>query len=183
MLFNKRQIGEFKAKHRYYITWQNSITPKQIKNIFYNDNVELGIKQLFPDKNIKYCYSYMYDIVVGDYQLGVKFVDEKESYYMFWSANSFYSYPHSIAIGKAVDGIIYFICEHFPNGEYNLNFREIPEEYINKNEYGFRPKSYNKTINSVHLNLEDITEEDIKCIKIAYDAIKTFSKLIEECSV
>lgn len=186
MTFSKRKIAEFKAKRRHYITWRKSLKPRQIKEAFYNGDEKRGLEVLFPDKNLEYCRSYMYDIVVGDYQLGLKYVNEKETYYMFWSANSFWAYPQDVAVGKAVDGKIYLIREHFPNGEYSLNFRVIPEEYINRNERGFRPKSYNHSIfvipSRIEQIVEDITDEDVKCLKIAYEGIRAFSKLIEKRS-
>lgn len=184
MKFSKRQIVEFKAKRRFYITWRKNLKPRLIKEAFYNGDEKRGLKVLFPDKNLSYCRCYMYDIVVGDYQLGLKFVNEKGTYYMFWSANSFWAYPQDVAVGKAVDGKIYLVREHFPNGDYKLNFRVIPEEYIDRNERGFRPKSYNHTImvfpSRIEQVIEEITDNDVKCLKIAYEGIQAFSKLIEE---
>ncbi len=184
MKFSKRLIAEFKAKRRFYITWRKNLKPHQIKEIFYNEDEKHDIKELFPGKKIEYCHSYMYDIVVGDYKLGLRYVNEKETYYMFWSANSFWSYPQDIAVGKAIDKKIYLVCEHFPNGNYGLNFRIIPEEYINKNERGFRPKSYNHSIFVIPFHIEEvikeITDEDVKCLKNAYEGIKAFSTLIEK---
>ena len=125
----------------------------------------------------------MYDIVVGDYQCGLRYVNEKGTYYMFLSANSYWSLPQNIAVGKAVDGEIYFICEYFPS-EYMLNFRKIPEEYINKKGRGFRPKSYNHTIyvmpSSIERAEEEITAQDVECLKIAYEGVRAFSQLIAE---
>lgn len=184
MKFSKRQIAEFKAKRRLYITWRKKLKPCQIKEAFYNGDEKRGLKVLFPDKNLDYCRCYMYDIVVGDYQLGLKFVNEKGTYYMFWSANSFWAYPQDVAVGKAVDGKIYLVRERFPNGYYSLSFKVIPEEYVDRNERGFRPKSYNHSIfvipSCIELAVEDITDEDVKCLKIAYEGIQAFSKLIEE---
>ena len=184
MKFGKRQIAEFKAKSRFYITWRKNLKPRLIKEAFYNDDEKRGLKVLFPGKNLNYCRCYMYDIVVGDYQLGLKFVNEKGTYYMFWSANSFWAYPQDVAVGKAVDGKIYLVREHFPIGNYKLNFRVIPEEYIDRNERGFRPKSYNHSImvipSCIEQVIEEITDKDVKCLKIAYEGIRAFSKLIEE---
>ncbi len=184
MKFSKRQIAEFKAKGRHYIIWRKNLKPRQIKEAFYNGDEKRGLKELFPDKNLDYCRCYMYDIVVGDYQSGLKYINEKGTYYMFWSANSFWAYPQDIAIGKAVDGKVYLIREHVPNGEYSLNFRVISEEYIERNEKGFRPRSYDHRIfvnpSRIEEAVEDITDEDVKCLKIAYEGIRTFSKLIEK---
>lgn len=186
MTFSRQQIAEFKSKKKSYITWRKNLKQSQIKEYFYNDDDRHNIRTLFPDKNLEYCQCQMYDIVVGDYQLGLKYVNEQGTYYMFLSANSYWAPPQDVAIGKAVDGKIYLIREHFPNYGYSLNFREIPEEYINKNERGFRPRSYNHSIfvmpSRIEQTLEEITDEDVKCLKIAYDGIRAFSKLIEEIS-
>lgn len=186
MTFNKRQIANFKAKGRFYITWRKNLKPQQIKKFFYNDDQErYHIKNLFKGKNLQYCYCYMYDIVVGDYQLGLKYENEDGTYYMFWAANSFWAYPQDIAVGKAVDGEVYLVREHFSDGR-KLNFRVISEEYITKNERGFRPKSYNHSIfvmrSHIEEVIEEITDEDVKCLKIAYEGVRAFSKLIEEIS-
>ena len=177
MTFNRMEIINFKSKKRSYITWRKHLKPAQIKEAFYNGKKHL--KDLFPQKNIEYCYSDMYDIVIGDYRVGLKYVEEGKTYYMFVAANSFYAYPQQIAVGKAVDGKIYFICENFPNFEYYMTFREIPEEYINKNERGFRPLSYNHSVFAIPSREHDISDEDVKCIKIAYEGVRAFSKLIE----
>ncbi len=185
MTFNKKQIAEFKSKGRSFITWRKSLKRSQIQEFFYNSDDRCSIKALFPNKDLEYCKCYMYDIVVGDYQLGLKYVNENGTYYMFLAANSFWAPPQDVAIGKAVGGKIYLIREHFPNSGYKLNFREIPEEYINRNERGYRPRSYNHSIliisNSEEAS-ESIADEDVKCLKIAYEGVRAFSKLIEEIS-
>jgi len=183
MIFTKREIGEFKSKGRSYITWRKKLKPHQIKEYFYNDDRDCNLKSFFPDKNLEYCHLYMYDIVIGDYKLGLKYINEFGTYYIFLSANSFFANPQSVAIGKAVDGHIYFIREEFPScGEYGLGFITISEEYINRNEKGFRPKSYNHIIYHVPRQIDEITDKDIKCLENAYEGIKAFSKLIEEIS-
>lgn len=186
MTFSKEQIAEFKSKGRSYITWRKNLERAQIKEYFYNsDNDSHNIKALFPDKNLEYCECRMYDIVSGDYELGLRYVNEQGTYYMFLSANTFWALPQEVAIGKAVDGKIYLICENFPNYAFSLNFREIPEEYINRNEKGFRPKSYNHSIfitSNIEKTAKDISDEDVKCLKIAYEGVREFSKLIEEVS-
>ena len=179
MTFGKREIGLFKANRRYYITWRKNLKPSQIKEAFYNGAEDRSIKKLFPGKNLQYFDSHCYDIVVGDYQRGLKYVTESGTYYMFWSANSFWAYPQSIAVGKVVNGIIYMIREHFPRGEFDLDFLEFPEEHINNKTKGFKPRSYSHAFYGLPSRMEDITAEDEKCIKIAYEGIKAFSKLIE----
>lgn len=186
MTFSKEQIVEFKSKGRSYITWRKSLKQKQIKEFFYNNDDKRSIKAIFPNRDLEYCQCHMYDIVVGDYQLGLKYVNENGTYYMFLSANTFWTPPQDVAIGKAIDGKIYLIREKFPNHKYSLNFREIPEEYVNRNERGFRPRSYNHDIyiapNNIGEASKDITNEDIKCLKIAYEGVRAFSKLIKEIS-
>lgn len=186
MKFGKKQIAEFKSQKRSYITWRKNLKRSQIKEFFYNSDNRYSIKALFPDKDLEYCQCRMYDIVLGDYQLGVKYADKNGTYYMFLSANSFWAPPQDVAIGKAVGGKIYLIREHFPIPGCQLNFREIPEEYINRNESGFRPKSYNHSILITQSNMEEaiksITDEDVKCLKIAYEGVRAFSKLIGEVS-
>ena len=153
--FSKKGIVDFKAKKRYYITWRRNIDPKKIKACFYNDNDECNIKTLFPDKKLQYCNCCMYDLVVGDYQAGIKYVDGEDTYYLFWSANSYWSNPQSIVVGKSVEGKIYLIKEDFSRMENNLNFRIIPEEYLDKSEMGFRPKSYKHSVLITSSNIKE----------------------------
>lgn len=90
MEFSKKGIAEFKAKKRYYTTWRKKLIPKNVKECFYNNNDECSIKTFFPGKKLQYCNCCMYDVVIGDYQAGIKYVDGEETYYLFWSANSYY---------------------------------------------------------------------------------------------
>lgn len=179
MDFHKKGIALFKASRRYYMTWRKKLTPVRVKDAFYNGDENRSIKKLFPGKNLQYFDSSSYDIVVGDYQRGLKYVDETGTYYMFWSANSFWAYPQSVAVGKVVDGIIYMIREHFPRGEFDLDFLEFPEEHIKNKTKGFKPRSYSHAFFGLPSRMEDITKEDEKCLKIAYEGIRAFSKLIE----
>lgn len=183
MTFGKQEIGEFKSKCRYYTTWRQDLKPRQVKDAFYNGDESRSIKKLFPGKNLQYFDSSYYDIVVGDYQRGLKYVDESGTYYLFWSANSFWAEPQSIAVGKSVDGKIYLIREHFPKGEFDLDFMEFSEEHVNENARGFRPRSYRHIFYGLPSRIEDITDEDVKCLKIAYEGIRAFSKLIAESSI
>ena len=83
MTFNKWEIGRFKAKRRYYITWRKNLKPRQIKEAFYNGDENRSIKKLFPRKNLQYFDSSYYDIVVGDYQRGLRYVTQNGTYYLF----------------------------------------------------------------------------------------------------
>ena len=185
MTFTRRGIAEFMCKRRSFITWRKKLKRDKIKWFFYNDyRDKYNISTFFSGKNLEYCNCPMYNIVVGDYKLGVKYVNENGTFYMFLSANSYGAYPQEVAIGKSIDGKIYLIRELFPYFQNQLTFIEIPEEYINRNEKGFKPKSYNHSIMVIPSNfehdMEAITDEDVKCLKIAYDGIRAFSKLIEE---
>lgn len=185
MKFTKQGIIDFKQKGRSYVTWRKLLKRGSIKYFFYNSDRRLSIKVLFPGRNLEYCECNMYHIVLGDYQLGLKYVNDSGTYYMFLAANSCDAPPQNIAIGKAVDGKIYLICEQMPDTGYTLNFREIPEEYINRNEKGFRPRSYDHSIFIGHAsnqeeNVQMISDEDVKCLKIAYEGVRAFSRLIGE---
>ena len=182
MEFSKKGIAEFKAKKRYYTTWRKKLIPKKIKECFYNDDDERNIKTLFPGKKLQYCNCCMYDLVVGDYQAGIKYVDGEETYYLFWASNSYWANPKSIAVGKSIKGNVYLIREDFQRMENKLNFRIISEEYINKSEMGFRPRSYNNSVfitsSAVNESIEELTDIDVKTMRIAYEGIRAFSKLI-----
>lgn len=73
MTFSKQKIGEFKSKGRSYITWRKRLKRDLIKEYFYNEEKHT-LKELFPDKNIEYCNCNMYDLVVGDCRIGLKYV-------------------------------------------------------------------------------------------------------------
>ena len=185
MKFSKKEIAEFKAKGRWYLTWRKNLKPYQIKKCFYNDNSEqYNIKTLFPDKNLEYYFSDVCEgIVDGDFMRGLKYVNETGTYYMFYSANTSWANPHNIAVGKLIEGKIYLIHEFFPTAYYNLDFMIIPKEYINTNRNRYL-QVYNHRIfvvlERVEKAVEDITDEDVKCLRIAYDGIREFSKLIEK---
>lgn len=172
MTFSKREIADIKRNGQMLI----KITASEIKRFFDSGREEHAMEKLFPGKKLKYCYCDTYDIVTGDYQRGVRYIDGEETYYMFWSG----IYPGMVAIGKAVDGKIYFIREFFGT-DPRLVFRIIPEEYIDKEEQGFMPRSYKHTIFRTITHFEDvvktITVEDMKCLEIAYEGVKAFREL------
>ena len=89
MAFNKRQIVEFKSKKGSYVTWRTNLNQVRIKNYFYNSDVTRSINAIFPDKDLQYFPCCTEDIVIGNYKLGIKYINKNESYYMFLSANSF----------------------------------------------------------------------------------------------
>lgn len=179
MKFNKQKIVEFKSKGRFYITWRKNLKPYEIKRFFYNG---CNIKELLPKGNIEYCHSFREDIVDGNRKRGLKYIGNKGTYYMFWTANCFWEYPSCIAVGKVVKGILYLVREELPRGEYNLCLKEIPEEYISINDTGFNPMIYSHSFRATPSHIDEITEEDEKCLEIAYEGVKAFSKLIKEYS-
>lgn len=184
MNITKQGITLFKSSKKYYLTFKKDLTPQNIKNTFYG---EKKISEIFPNTKIEYCNLYMYNIAYGDFTLGIKYVNENGTYYMFIGANSHGAPPQEVAIGKVVNGIIYFICEQFPMYENYIGFREISEEYINKNEKGFIPKSYSNALTIFKSNIDvvnaNITDEDIKCINIAYEGVKEFNNLIKMANI
>lgn len=183
MSFTKQKIVEFKANRRYFLTWRKNLKPHNIRKLFYKNDEEekFTIKDILPDENLEYCECFIHNIVTGDYQQGIKYVDEKGTYYLFWAAKTIWISPRSIAVGKAVDGKIYFIRESFPDGITSLSLIEIPEKDINKKVIDSAPKRYHNTIYEIPSHSKCITEEDIKCLNIAYEGAKAFSKLISKC--
>ena len=183
MTFTKQKIVEFKERRRYFLTWRNNLKPHNIKNLFYKNEEEekLTIKDILRDENLEYCDCYSYNIAKGDYRQGIKYVNEKGTYYLFWTAKTIWVSPKSIAVGKVVNGKIYFIREDFINGISNLSFIEIPENDINNNVTNPIYKRYQNTIYDIPSHSGRITEEDVKCINIAYEGVTVFSKLIRKC--
>lgn len=185
MKFTKQGIAEFKCK-RSYLTWRKNLKRRRIFDYLYSDDPNRSLENLYPGKDIQYCHCYMYHIVTGDYQLGIKYVNENGTFYMFLAANSRWAPPQDVAVGKAMNGQVYLIREHLPYGSNHVNFRVISEEYITKNEKGFCPKSYNHSVHISQFRLakaeEEITDEDVKCAKIAYEGVRAFSKLIDEAA-
>lgn len=184
MNFTKQDIIDFKSKKRYYLTFEKDLTPQNIKNIFYG---ERKISEIFSKAKIEYCNLYVYNIAYGDYTLGVKYINENGTFYMFIGANSHGAPPQEVAIGKSINGIIYFVCEQFPMYENYIGFCKIQEEYINKKVKGFIPKSYSNSITIFKSNIDmisdDITDNDIECVNIAYDGIIEFNNLIKIANV
>ena len=183
MIFTKQKILEYKKKRRYFLTWRSNIKPYHIRNLFYKNEEEekLTIKDILPDENLDYCECYTQNIATGDYQQGIKYVNETGTYYLFWAAKTIWVSPRSIAVGKAVNGKIYFIREDFPDKITDLSFIEIPENDINNSETKSMSKRYHNTIYEIPSHSRLITQEDVKCINIAYEGVKVFSKLISKC--
>lgn len=183
MSFTKQKIVEFKTKRRYFLTWRKNLKPHNIRKLFYKNDEEekFTIKDILPDENIEYCDCYSHNIATGDYRHGIRYVNETGTYYLLWVARTIWVSPRSIAVGKAVDGKIYFIREDFPDGITNLSFIEIPENDINNSEINSMSKGYYNTIYKIPSHSRLITQEDVKCINIAYEGVKVLSKLISKC--
>lgn len=100
---------------------------------------------------------------------------------MFVAANSYWAPVQDIAIGKAVKGTVYLIQDGFPP-TLGLNCIEIAEDYITPKRNDFVPRSYRSAFyirpSSIEQSIEAITDRDVKCIEIAYEAVKAFSDLI-----
>lgn len=182
MTFTKQEIAEFKSNKEKasYITWRTNLDKFKLKEYFYNEG-KYALKKLFPDKNIEYCACENYQLVVGDFRTGLKYVNEQGTYYMFLAANSYWAPAQDVAIGKAVNGTVYLILEGFPT---DLGFRciKITEDYIGPKRQGFVPRSERHTVyirpSQIEQSAEEITDEDVKCLEIAYEGIKAFSDLI-----
>lgn len=191
MKFNREGIADFISKGRTYITWRTGIEPCKAKENFYSGR---NLAEQYQGVDIKYCkpmnWEYPYNVARGDFVTGLKYVLEGKNYYIFLGANSFYAPPQSIAIGKAQEEKIYLIYENISrNKEYEESFIIVPEEYIFKDVKGFIPKAYYNTIQIPNLKAEKdknkakITDQDIKCLQIAYEGIEAFKELIKRFPV
>lgn len=180
-MLKKEDIIQFKAKGLSYISSKDGIEPIDVYNAFYgarDDKTYLGTT---------YCSPYVYEVSRGDFNYGLKYSYNDENYYMFIGANSEYAPPQTISVGKAKDGLIYLIWENVPDPGANMQLRIISEEYVNKNEPGFRPTSYRNFISACgpfekrvkQLN-EIIADRDVQCVEIALEGITVFSKLIKD---
>lgn len=178
MEFTKKKIVEFLHERRSYI--REKLGWREIQDCFYGDD---ELAEIFPGKNLEYCKMYMYDIAYGDCQFGIKYSNESGTYYMFIGANSSWAPPQRVGVGKAVDGKIYLIVENMPDNSCCLTFREVPEEYINKNECAFRPKTYINIVSAIGFaKSEEVTDEDLKCFEIACEGLEAFKALMAEAN-
>lgn len=188
MKFSREGIADFVSEGKSYITWKTGIEPRNAKNFFYSGR---NLKEQYQGVDIECCNlgrrEYLSKVAHGDFVTGLKYVLKGESYYIFLGANSFYAPPQSIAIGKAQEGKIYLIYEDIsPYKNYEECFIIIPEEYIYKKAKGFIPKTYCHTIQILPLKAEKdknkakITDEDIKCLRIAYEGVEAFKDLIKK---
>lgn len=164
MEFSKRKIAQIKGNGGYYIIRSKEIRRKlkQIRDCFY-------ITENYSCEEIKLCD---FNIVEGDYKVGIKYIHKDEVYYMFLGGTCFYEVPDMIAMGKMVNDKIYLICEKYPNIRRYLKFLVISEngEEINT--------EYSHFILSPESDLiKELKNEDVKCLANAYGAIKVFDDL------
>lgn len=172
-MFKKEDIIKFKSGYQSYISYGTNITPCNVYDAFFDSKTDKT------DLGVSFCTSRMYEVSAGDFNSGIRYSCNGETYYMFVGANSAYAPAQSISVGKAKDGLVYLVWEYFPHHEYAIQFRIIPEEYIDRNEPGFRPKSYQNSIMVLGGKIKgEITDIDIECLKIASEGILAFSKLI-----
>lgn len=177
--FDKEEFIEVKRRCENYIFWRTNLDRFKMREYFYNEKHPL--KESFPDKNIEYCACEKYRLVVGDFTKGLKYVNEQGTYYMFLAANSYWAPVQDIAIGKAVNGTVYLMQDGYPS-YFEIKCIEITEDYIGPRHSGFVPRSNWRTIYTRRIqteqSIEAITDENWKCLEIAYEGVVAFSDLI-----
>lgn len=177
MIFSKQEISKFKGEGKYYIVEGNDIrrTLKKFRNTFYisnnvDKNEELNLR--FPDKTVECCN---FNVVWGDYKIGIKYTEQDDVYYIFLGGNCFYELPEMIAVGKEIDGDIYLICERFPTNKRYIKFMVVSindENLETKYQHVVFVPPY-KCGNVV----KEIKTEDVICFAKAFKAIKVFNNL------
>ncbi len=180
MVFSKQEIAKIKGEGKYCIIEGSNVrrTLKKFRDTFYvHNNVDINeeLKQRFPEKNIECCN---FNVIWGDYKIGIKYTDQKDIYYIFLGGSCFYELPEMIAVGKEVDGDIYLICELFPNNRRCIRFMIVSE-----NEEGFETKYKHIVVapTSKYKNMvKEIETEDVKCFAKSFRAIKAFNKLVKD---
>jgi hypothetical protein len=177
-MFTKENIAQVKANKGSIIRDNTNISPENVYHAFFILNEETK------SMGVEHCCSPMYAVSVGDFNSGVKYNHNGENYYLFYGANTSYAPPQTMAIGKAKEGLVYLIWEITDVGPDSfIKFRIIPEKYINRNESGFRPKSYENyidpSLNRIDEAVSKLTDRDVECVEMAFDAIAVFSNLIE----
>lgn len=190
MKLTRDGIAEFISKGRTYITWRTGINRDNVKEYFYSGR---DLTEQYPEVDIKYCrpekMEYTYNVTRGDFVTGLKYVCGNEKYYIFLGAASFDAPAESIAIGKAKDGKIYLVYEECSTSkpaykEYREKIIIATEQYICGHPRGFVPAAYYHTIRVLPCEVKEkkaeITARDIEALKIAYEGIMAFKKLILE---
>jgi len=189
MKFTRDGIIDFIGRGRSYLTWRTDIEPRRAKEIFYSGR---KLSEQYPGVDIKYCSPtrlyYPYDVARGDFSTGLMYKSKGETCYVFIGANSVYAPAQSIAIGKSQDGNIYLIyedCSCYTG--YKERFIIVSEEHMLKNPKGFRPKAYYHSVTVLPSKKDkevvEITDRDITCLKIAYEGVRAFKKLLQDFPV
>lgn len=196
MKFNRDAIINFINKKRMYCTWRKKLDQYRIRRAFY-PYFEKNVQKVFPDKDIQTCaVPYFSGWGADGYKLGFRYTNETGTYYLFTTAFQIFpdkvGAPDKVAVGKVVDGNLYLLEERFLPMTPVVSLKVISEEEIAKRE--LQPKwIHDKSIYFNYVTRSDdaefresITDEDIKCLKIAYEGVRAFSKLIgewEQCTL
>lgn len=181
MKFDRASIAKFKSEEKRYISWRKHIKPFKVRDFFYNSIRDYEVDEDTPiRRRLNYCDSRI-QLGEGIYRKGLKYVVGEETYYMFWSTDSYWSLPKEIFVGKLVNGSIHLIGESFNGRDTDkLRFVIIPQSFVDN--VFVKGELYQNTIfaNSAFFRKETIFDKDIECLKTAYDGVRAFSKLIKE---
>lgn len=179
MDFSKECIAEFKAEGKRYITWRKNVKPHIIRKLFYNSINGYETVEEWPiKKTFEYCSAKLL-IGTGTYRQGMRYTVGDQKFYLFWSADSYWTLPRDIFVGKTVDDNLYLIGEVFGrNSGSIIKFARIPKGYVE--DIPIRGKAYEHTIAAYaeSFSEKDIFDEDVQCLKAAYEGVRAFSKLI-----
>lgn len=178
MRFSKRSIAEFKSRGMLYIFEQTEFSPENILQTFYAPYAQKNLEKWC------FCHSFVYKIANGTYTEGARHITKNGNYYMFWGAKNINEPAHCLTIGMAVKGNLYMIKEDLNQTGYDITFLIVPENIIDNARDDVNPELYMHSINFSPRNKKNddygLTDEDVKCIRIAYKGVKAFSKLIKE---
>lgn len=192
MKFTREGIIKFISKGRSYITWRTGINRETVMKHFFTEHCHPGV-------DIRECrpgnLRYRYDLTAGDYATGFKYVQDGKTYYMFLGVNTitlgvetFAESIESIAIGRVKDGRMYLIYEE--PSKYRENKEKLIialEKHICDEGYASIPRGYYHTICVQPFQKEEarneIKPQDIECLKVAYEGVEAFKKLMKEFPV
>lgn len=183
MKFDRESIANFKAQGRRYISWRSHIKPFKVRDFFYDAISDYELDEDTPIKRrLKYCDSR---IQLGDgiYRKGIEYTVGDETYYMFWSADSYWTLPRDIFVGKLVNRSIHLIGEEFSSKNKDmLRFTIIPQAFVDR--VYVKGELYQNTIfaDSSFFRKKSIFDKDIECLKNAYEGVRAFNNLIKEIS-
>ena len=179
-MLTKEEVIKIKTEYGNLISYNSNITRESVYEALYE--VPESIKVM----GFSYFHQNVYDVSRGDFNCGIKYTLDGETYYMFVGGNTGYAHPQTISVGKAKEGKIYLIWENYPEDSCTMQLRIIDEEYTLKNNPGHRPASYRKQLFSYGGYLEQrikelneaINDRDMECIQIALEGVMAFSDLI-----